>query len=271
MARAGMQTMVGYQYRTPAPWPAGNCFSAVPASTWDFYLNQLQNTSWWRKYLPRVGKRTRADRGWLVVNMHAENFHAVCKQLNLKTVETEKLDDRFCLVVDWRIPRKWLLLTPKTCCAPIPMRRQLWRERPECFREDVELQALFGKTWRQSDREDSGGLIARLLPGDRIRFEPAELICSTASGEFVAQRYWQPSVHWGWGSSATRFINVYDLRQQGFSGMGMEFDQVGDTLILTPKSRVESDGLSITTEAISGIDQGRLSRVRYRLEGPGEK
>jgi len=88
-ARAGMQKLVGYQHTTPAPWPAGNCFSAVPISSWGWYLTQLQNTSWWRKYLPGIGNQTGLEEAWLVVNMHAENFRAVCQQLNLRTVEIE--------------------------------------------------------------------------------------------------------------------------------------------------------------------------------------
>jgi hypothetical protein len=281
-ARAGMQTLVGYQHTGPAPWPDGNCLNMIPASKWSLYLARLQNTSWWGKYLSPLGNRTGQSEGFRVVNMHAENFHAVSQQLNLGLIEIEKLDDRFCLVVDRRIPKEWLLATPKTCCPPMAMRLKLWRERPECFREDAQLQSLFGKTWvnmeldrsllgnplEQTDREDAAELMARLLPGDRIRFKPAQLICTTASGEMVAERYWEPHER---SFSATQFISIYEMREEGFSGMGMELDRDGDTLILILTSILERSEAGGPPERVPETEEGRPFQFRYRMESAGEE
>jgi len=248
-----------------------------------WYLTRFHNAWLWRQYQSRFGSQPRLDEEWLVVNMHAENFHAVCQKLNLGLIEIEKLDDRFCLVVDRRIPSEWLLATPKTCCPPMAMRQRLWRERPECFREDADLQSLFGKTWVnieldqslfgnpwvRTDQEDTAGLMARLLPGDRIRLEPAELICTAASGEVMARRYWEP--HVGRGSGAIEFISIYEMREQRSSGMGMELDRDGDTLILTPRSILENSDSGGRSESVPETVEGRPFQVRYHMENVGEE
>jgi hypothetical protein len=282
MARSGVQKLVGYSHNTPAPWPDGNCFFAVPTTMLGWYSSRFQNTWWGNRFLSRFGNHPALDGGFLVVNMHAENFHAAIQKLKLKTVEIEKLDDRFCLVVDRRIPKEWLLATPKTCCAPMAMRERLWRERPECFRQEADLQSLFGKTWLNidlgqflfgkpwvhTDRGDTAGLMARLLPGDRIRFDPAELICTTASGEVVARRYWEPHER---GSSAAAYISVYDMREQGFSGIGMRLDRVGDTLTLTPSTILGGNDVGGRWEVVPETEEGRPFQVRYRMESAGEE
>jgi len=118
------------------------------------------------------------------------------------------------------------------------------------------------------DRENAAELMARLLPGDRIRFEPAQLICTTASGEIVAERYWEPQDR---RFSTTLFISIYEMQEEGFSGMGMELNRDSDTLILTPRSILENSDSGGRSESVPETVEGRPFQVRYRMENTGEE
>lgn len=263
MARLSSMTMVGHQHAARPPWPDGNCFRAMRASWWSTLRSQFYETGWGRQVLSRSGIFPGRSSEWRVVNMHAENFRAISQRLNLKSVEIEILDDQFSLVVDRRIPREWMLLTAKSCCVPIALRQQLRRERPEYFREDAGLRALYGSTWVRVDREDAAGPLAPWVPGDRVRFDPAELTCTSDSGEVLAQRYWEPNPPRGSGGS--ELIIVYILDAQGFSGVGLEWVRAGDTLTLTPGHTWTGSSLGRTVEAWPKPEDGRPSNVRYRL------
>ncbi|MCX6926115.1 MAG: hypothetical protein NT154_23340 [Verrucomicrobia bacterium] len=63
---SGTTTVVGYVHTNRPPWPYGNC------QTFESKTNAASG-------LPTGG--------WLLVNMHAENFHEVVKRLHLKSLE----------------------------------------------------------------------------------------------------------------------------------------------------------------------------------------
>jgi hypothetical protein len=93
-AVVGMRTAVSHSHETPPPWPRGNCFELS------------------------TGARGRPDpaRELHVINMHAENFQEVVRQLGLTKVEVEVVGGQL-LVVDPRIARRWLREGPcSTCC-----------------------------------------------------------------------------------------------------------------------------------------------------------
>ena len=125
------KTSVIHRHTSPPPWPdAGNCFSVLPKST--FYRE------WCLHWLP--GQRKPIE-GWRVINMHAENFEALCRQQGFRWVLVERVGERHCLIVDPRVPREWLLHAPCTLCVPMEIRQKLRVERPGCFREDLPVEA----------------------------------------------------------------------------------------------------------------------------------
>ena len=105
-------TLVGFDPKTPPPWPVGNCFELSP--------------------LPLSRRRGRPDiRGYHVANMHHENFAEVVKRLGLDTVEVEVRGGCF-LVVDPRIPRQWLRERPCPTCTRDP--NSFWAKHADRFR-----------------------------------------------------------------------------------------------------------------------------------------
>ena len=111
--QAGSITLVGYFHRTPPPWPTGNCFALSP-------------------HPRRPGQSD--SRGYHVTNMHHENFEEVVKRLRLKMVEVEHIGGCF-LVVDPRIPRRWLLEGPCAMCTPSTVADAALAKHADKFRE----------------------------------------------------------------------------------------------------------------------------------------
>jgi hypothetical protein len=72
--------------------------------------------------------------GWLVANMHAENFQRVVSDLVIGTVEILPIGDECCLIVDNRIPKAWLRDRPCSTCIPRPVRRLLRETYAESFK-----------------------------------------------------------------------------------------------------------------------------------------
>jgi hypothetical protein len=106
-------TLVGHSYQTPAPWSRGNCFHLA------------------RQPLPARGRMVQ---GLHVANMHLENFVEVVRRLGLKEVDVEHVGGAF-LVVDPRIPRRWLLETPCSGCTPPSIRDAVRTKHADRFRE----------------------------------------------------------------------------------------------------------------------------------------
>ncbi len=247
MARLSSVTLMGFSHTTPPPWPEGNHFTVVPVSTW--FLE---------RYCPRFLGLGRPSLGRTVANMHAENFEALSRKLGFQSVQIEELDDRYCLVVDRRIPREWLL-TSASARGPLARRLKLRQERPECFREEPPVESLVGTTWTLVDREDPEGAIARLLPGERIRFGRTELDCASALGKTVSQRAWEGHVR-----NSRVSLSIYDLQGTTYTGMVFEASRNGDLLTLTPRSKVGSDARGTWWEVYEVA--GKAAWVRYRLD-----
>jgi hypothetical protein len=110
-ARAVGSTQVGYNTKGPPPWPKGNCFWLSPEP------------------------RDRAAPKYHVVNMHAENFERVVRDLGIVTVEVLLVSKAHCLIVDPRIPRAWLRDAPCEICSPPAVRQRLWDGNAEWFRQ----------------------------------------------------------------------------------------------------------------------------------------
>jgi hypothetical protein len=90
----GSRTLVYFNRETPAPWPNGNCFE-----------------------LEVEPKNRPGVHGMHVINMHAENFEEANKRFGLESVEVEYVGGQL-LVVDPRIPRRWLRSMPcQSCCG----------------------------------------------------------------------------------------------------------------------------------------------------------
>ena len=106
-ARVFMMTLMGFQHRTPGPWPDGNNFSLAPRSGW-IMCGPIGRFV--REYAPN--DLTGGSMGWSVVNMTAENYSEIVRQLKIESVEILILDKHTCLVVDARIPREWFRQLP---------------------------------------------------------------------------------------------------------------------------------------------------------------
>ena len=112
----GRTTLVGFLYRTPPPWPRGNCFGVTKKARW---LGPARGTG---------------ASEWNVVNMHAENFSAIAARLRLRTVEIQPIGGVSCLITDPRVPREWLLEEPCRSCNLGPAREQIRKRYPQYFR-----------------------------------------------------------------------------------------------------------------------------------------
>lgn len=190
--------------------------------------------------------------------MHAENFEALSRKLGFKSVQIEELDDRYCLVVDRRIPREWLL-TSASARGPLTTRLKLRQERPECFREEPQVESLAGTSWILIDREDPEGAVTRLLPGERIRFGRTDLECIATGEKIAARRAWEGRVrdtHFG--------LSIYDLQGTTYTGMVFEASRSGDLLTLTPRSKMGSDARGTWGEVYEVA--GKAAGVRYGLD-----
>jgi hypothetical protein len=95
-ARVGMSTLVGFTPTAPPPWQHGNCFELLHGDQ----------------------GREPCSRGMHVINMQLENFREIVKRLKMTNVEVEHVGGEF-LVVDARIPRRWLRERPCSGCSRI--------------------------------------------------------------------------------------------------------------------------------------------------------
>jgi len=66
-------------------------------------------------------------------------------------------------------------------------------EHAECFRadEDPSIQFLIGISWVLALPEDAEGALAWMLPGECLRFDLGDLICTTLTDQEVGRRYWE--------------------------------------------------------------------------------
>src|SRR5260221_10374437 len=96
-ARVFILTAVGYFHQTPGPWPNGNSFIVAPRWAW---VMRGPVGKYIRHLVPNRLAFESERAGWSVINMHAENFSEIVRQLKLESVEIFLLDDRTCLVVD---------------------------------------------------------------------------------------------------------------------------------------------------------------------------
>jgi hypothetical protein len=109
------QTLVRFFYKTPPPWPRGNCFEVSSKPRWVGPVGGFQTTS------------------WRVCNMHAENFSAVVPRLKPQEVQIQRVDGGRCLIIDPRIPREYLLNEPSPACTQVPESQAFLRQYPEHF------------------------------------------------------------------------------------------------------------------------------------------
>jgi hypothetical protein len=256
MARMHASTMAGYQYYTDPPWVDGNSFTVIPRWTYyrECYLEWLPQSL--LDLLPK--SRKGGDEGWGVINMTTENFSAFCKTNNVASVRVEPYDEMHCLIVDRRIPREWLRYASHARMAPADQRK-LRQERPECFRKEQESQEDLWATWERVEIVDPDGLLAELLPGERIRFEAIDLDCLSAEGESVGQRYWRVGVE-----EQIDFLTVYELKADGYSGLLFEVELDGENLELVPRSKLNGNpqrGYQVATYKVRGPEP----RLYYRL------
>ena len=118
-ARACITTLLFFQHQSPGPWTHGNSFTLAPGPAWTVkgpvgnFLRQHRPVS-----------LTGGPTGWGVLNMHAENFSEIVRQLKLESVEILLLDDHTCLVIDPRIPREWF--------CPLPADFSSWSPTRQC-------------------------------------------------------------------------------------------------------------------------------------------
>jgi hypothetical protein len=108
---ASFVTAVAYSHETPPPWAAGNCFEL------SVRLRPARDHRVWGKH---------------VVNMHYENFAEIVRRLGITTIEVQHVGGCF-LVVDPRIPRRWLLESPCQCTLP-PVYHTVLSKHPDKFR-----------------------------------------------------------------------------------------------------------------------------------------
>jgi hypothetical protein len=112
----GRTTQVGFFYRTPPPWPRGNCFGVTTKARW---LGPARGTG---------------ASEWNVANMHAENFSVIAARLSLRTVEIQPIGGGSCLITDPRVPREWLLEEPCRSCYRGPAREEIRKRYSQYFR-----------------------------------------------------------------------------------------------------------------------------------------
>jgi hypothetical protein len=206
-----MQTQVGYVRTNQPPWPEGNCVT----------IDSKTNA---RSGLP--------SGGWLLVNMHAENFHEFVKRQRLERLELVLLPNHRCLVVDSRVAQEWLRTTPCPSCFSLEQRQSLRTHYPGFFRKDPETESWVGTTWVLVDRTDPDGIIARVLPGEKITFGAVEFICCSASGEIRGRRSWELN------ESKTPFsLSVYDVRStNAYTGAVLQVTRRKDQMVLIPRA-----------------------------------
>jgi hypothetical protein len=114
-----MSTLGGCSRGAP-PWAQGDCFEVLPLSSW------ILST-----YAPLPGYH---PSGWHVVNMHAENFEEIVKRKGIKSIKIERIDERYCLIVDPRIPRSWFLSKPCPRCVGLELAPGLLMRHADWFR-----------------------------------------------------------------------------------------------------------------------------------------
>ena len=128
----GMQTLKGFTWNKPYPWPDGN---------WSVFRFRITNAP----------SEIETWASWQVINIYSENLHEITKRLGTKTVEMLILpitnyqgtmqdaggaerpiiqQNAYALVCDPRIPRDWFVFTPINTRENA---RQIKAAYPECF------------------------------------------------------------------------------------------------------------------------------------------
>jgi hypothetical protein len=116
------QSLIGFDNTgKPAPWPKGNYLTIHVLPLW-YRLPIVRDYLLRRNTINDIGER------FSVINMHAENYQEIVKQLNLRSVEIQKLPQGQCLIVDAQIPQSWLLATPPKWVDPT-----IAAQYPHCF------------------------------------------------------------------------------------------------------------------------------------------
>jgi hypothetical protein len=119
------QTLVAFIYKTPPPWPRGNCFDVSSKRRWVGPLEGFCRWLW-----RDSGFQTMS---WKVCNMHAGNFNAIVRRLKLQEVQIQPVGGPYCIITDPRIPREYLLKEPCRTCFQVPRREELLRQYSEHF------------------------------------------------------------------------------------------------------------------------------------------
>lgn len=222
-ALSTMQTLVGYRRTNQPPWPNGNCLT--------------------------LSTKTNATSGlppgeWRLVNLHAENFHELVKRQRLKSIELGLLSHHRCFVLDVRVSHDWLLIRPCSACWSLERRLAMKIQYPELFRRNPQAEALVGTSWVLMNRNDPDGLLARMLPGDRIDYGDFELTCRAASGNICGRRLWELEE-----MRPVSWLAVYEVRStNAYTGVGLTLTQEKDRMILVPNSRLKRDATSVGSE-----------------------
>jgi hypothetical protein len=241
-SKVTFRTLMLVRYDIPYPWPSGNHFNVLPR--WRWLLQR--HLPWLDRYLPRYG--------WRVINMHHENYREIARRKGIEWVNVEPVGTGKCLVVDSRIPRRWLL--PRAEGLPLTRRLRLKKERPECFSIDQQAEGMIDTAWVLADREDPDGMLQKYLPGDRIEFDAGVLRCKNAAGAVIASRTWEWTTH-----VARSSLAIYDNQGDLYTGLAGQVLHDDNILTFNVKSFIER-----TTESRSSkTEEGCW--VRYKRAG----
>lgn len=204
----GMSTQVGYFYKTPPPWPDGNCVT--------------------------FGK-------WFVLNMHDENLREFQKKFGVDELEVLPVSDTSVLVKDPRVGREWLRRGLCEHCIPVPQRLDLRVRYRQHFQEVPGLEKMVGSVWELVNRRDMSlpgskdqpraNIVAAIVPGERLRFQDSTVVCSTAAGESAGRRSWELTKE---GEHV--MLTIYQMKDKvgHYDGIRFRVDKLDKELSLVP-------------------------------------
>jgi thiol-disulfide isomerase/thioredoxin len=204
----GWSTLVGYFYKSPPPWPEGNCIT--------------------------IGK-------WGVLNMHTENLRAFRKKFGVDELEVLPVGEGGVIVTDSRVGREWLRSDLCEHCIPVPQRLD-WRVRYlKHFQEVPGLEKMIGSVWELVNRRDMSlpkskdqpraNIVAAILPGDHLRFEDSTVACSTTAGASAGGRSWELT-----RKGAQVMLTIYQLKDKvgHYEAIRFRVDTLDKELTLVP-------------------------------------
>lgn len=251
LTRPSTSTLIGFNYKTPPPWPRGNHVSVD---------------------------------GHAIANMHTENLGHLRKHLALKTVMVRSYGDTSVLIDDERIGREWLLYNPQ--CFDFGKRVAMYRQYRKYFAPTPdEVASLLGVDWELVDHkvdskwhpyevpEDYMDLI---LPQKRIEFQETSVLGKDVSGKVKVESPWLlDEID---SDSVSISIGSLDEKTGKYHRVSCDLIPAEGKLRLVPKWWHNSTGLSsnldvngrnekfvfrrVSSQAAAGIESGANNRER---------